>query len=295
MTVLPHHTSHHTTLQCLRSGTVMAIPWSTPSYSSQRHQRGEHRDTAQVQREKLDRASRLLLGAMIEAYDVLSQLQAELGCEVQQNENIPALRQFVQDINTHSQTISYLSQSPVNNTVPVVTSDKPVLAHTDITVQAAEKDQGESQGDCQGDGVISEPQQCVGDLSSLPDIVASIRSETTSLPALPDLIQHSNFNCKTPKISWRPKRSRPKFRIIKPVEVEKVRRSQSRPNISWKEAGTKLSELADHYSSTELSPEDRASRHVRQSDTDHLISNVFKCVQAVGLLLIMKKIDQMLK
>ena len=60
----------------------------------------------------MDRASRLLLGAMIEAYDVLSQLQAEMGCEVEQNENIPVLRQFVEDINTHSQTISYLSQHP---------------------------------------------------------------------------------------------------------------------------------------------------------------------------------------
>ena len=236
---------------------------------------------------------------MIEAYDVLSQLQAEMGCEVEQNENIPALRQFVLDINTHSQTISYLSQTAVNTTVPVVpvvTSDKPVVAHTDITVEAEQKDQddsqGDCQGDCQGDGVISEPQQCVGDLSSLPDLVPTITSETTPLP---DLIQHSNFNYKTPKISWRPKRSRPKFRILKAVEFEKVRRSQTRPNISWKEAGAKLSELADNFSSTEQPPEDRRSRHFRQSDTNLLINNVFKCVQAVGLLLIMKKIDQMLK
>ena len=155
--------------------------------------------------------------------------------------------------------------------------------------------QGESQGDCQGDGVISEPQPCVVALSSLPDIVPSLAPITSDTSPLPDLLQHSNFNTKTPKISWRPKRSRPKFRITRPLEVEKVRRSQTRPNITWKEAGAKLSELADNYSSTELSPVDRSSRHVRQSDTDHLINNVFKCVQAVGLLLIMKKIDKMLK
>ena len=80
-----------------------------------------------------------------------------------------------------------------------------------------------------------------------------------------------------------------------------MRRSQTRPNISWKQAGVKLSELADNFSSVELSPEDRASRQVRQSvdgqktDTEHLINNVFKCIQAVGLFLIMKKIDKMLK
>ena len=275
----------------------MAIPWSAPSYSTQRHQRGEQRDTTQVQKEKLDRASRLLLGAMIEAYDVLSQLQAEMGCEVEQNGNIPALRQFVEDINTHSQTISYLSQTTGVNTV-TVTAEKPVVAHTDITVED-HKDQGDSQGDsdgdCQGDGVISDPQPCVGDLSSLPDIVPSLASMTSETSPLPDLLQHSNFTYKTPKISWRPKRSRPKFRISRPLEAEKVRRSQTRPSITWKEAGAKLSELADNYSWPEQSPVDRSSRHVRQSDTDHLINNVFKCVQAVGLLLIMKKIDKMLK
>ena len=245
----------------------------------------------------MDRASRLLLGAMIEAYDVLSQLQAEMGCEVEENENIPVLRQFVEDINTHSQTISYLSQHPPqqteDNPLPVheMTADKPVLTNTDITVEETLKErEGDCHGDCQSDGV-----------GHLPDIVPAIRSDTSSLP---DLVQHSNINnshCKTPKISWRPKRSRPKFRISKPLEVEKVRRSQTRPNISWKQAGVKLSELADNFSSVELSPEDRTSRQVRQSvdgqktDTEHLINNVFKCIQAVGLFLIMKKIDKMLK
>ena len=279
----------------------MAIPWSAPTYSSQRHQRGDHRDTTQVQREKLDRASRLLLGAMIEAYDVLSQLQGEMGCEVEQNTNIPVLRQFVEDINTHSQTITYLSQSGVK-TEPVVTRDKPVLANTDITVEAHTDgdSQGDSHGDCQSDGVTSEPQQCVGDLTSLPDIVPNITSDITSLP---DLIPHSNINSfnKTPKISWRPKRNRPKFKISKSVEVDKVRRSERRPKMSWREAGVKLCDLADNLTSTGFHPEDGTSRQDRhsvdqqKSDTDHLINNVFKCVQAVGLLLIMKKIDNMLK
>ena len=85
----------------------------------------------QVQREKLDRASRLLLGAMIEAYDVLSQLQTEMGCEVEENENIPVLRQFVEDINTHSNTISYLSQSgvqPVPEPEVLPEPEKPLVA-----------------------------------------------------------------------------------------------------------------------------------------------------------------------
>ena len=238
---------------------------------------------------------------MIEAYDVLSQLQTEMGCEVEENENIPVLRQFVEDINTHSNTISYLAQTgaqPVPEPEVLPEPEKPVVALTDITVEASQK---ESEGDCQSDGAPSEPGQCVGDLSSLPDIVPATRSESRTLPDLLQQSSNNNTNCKTPKISWRPKRSRPKFRISKPVEVERVRRSQSRPNISWKEAGVKLAELADNYSSVELNPEDRASRPVRQSvdqqksDSDHLINNVLKCVQAVGLFLIMKKIDKMLK
>ena len=85
------------------------------------------------------------------------------------------------------------------------------------------------------------------------------------------------------------------------MEAEKVLRSERSPNISWKLAGIKLSELADNFASTEPEPEDRAVRAVRRSvgqqrsDADSLINNVFKCVQAVGLLLIMKKIDKMLK
>ena len=95
--------------------------------------------------------------------------------------------------------------------------------------------------------------------------------------------------------------SRPKFKISKSVEIEKVTRSEKRPKMSWRESGVKLCVLADNFSSTAFHPEDGTSRQDRhsvdqqKSDTDYLINNFFKCVQAVGLLLIMKKVDNMLK
>ena len=296
----------------------MAIPWSTPKNSS----RGENRDSKQVQREKLDRASRLLLGAMIEAYDVLSQLQAEMGCDVEENENIPVLRQFVEDINTHSQTISYLSQQ-----TPKLEEkcEEESQSNTELTESPGPVEEREEKPE----GGDEEDSKCPE--VSLPDIVPVLTSSLPPLPplpALPDLIPSSK---KTPKISCRARKAerRPRgFRLttLSDPELHRTKKYWSSAQLTWREVGTKLSELS-RYGEKPARPTQRRRSNVtevvrnnhnpslnsdqpdctptppplpdqlHQTDLNSglMINNVLKVVQVFGLFLIVKKFENLLK
>ena len=199
---------------------------------------------------------------MIEAYDVLSQLSQEAGCDVQDNQNVATLRQFVEEANTPRKT----EDSVVTSTHTVGQVGHP------------------------GDQMDRDAPKCEGLVVTLPDIVPSVAAHRVDLP---DIIADSLDSAKTPKISWRPKKTRPKFRISRPMEPP---RGRNWSDLTWKQAGARLSQVASRFSSGEQRREDRERASPdSQTDTELLISNVFKCVQALGLLLVMKKINNMLK
>ena len=95
----------------------------------------------QVQIQKLDRASRLLLGALIEAHDILQQLQAE--CENPEEnvvdtsvrENIERVRHFTQVISVPK---NELTSTADNQATPIQDNDIVPDENKDIDNKASD-------------------------------------------------------------------------------------------------------------------------------------------------------------
>ena len=308
----------------------MAIPWSAPSYSSQRHEAGGQRDVRQVQREKLNRASRLLLGAMIEAYDVLSQLQAEVGCDVQDNRNIASLREFVniqhgqsqnqepaENITPHQPEKSESSEGNIELSVTCQTpADCQLKASPVAAAESPDTEEDREHIDNTGDTPCPE--------LSLPDIVPVVSNQLQT----PDIILTSK---KTPKISCRGRKTRPKFRLTNLNELHRTKKSSTPSQMTWKDVGSKLGEVSKKWqkpcghagrrrsvADVPRNNQDQDSPPCSSSDQPDwslfpvhppppppppsddlssglLINNVLKVVQVFGLYLIVKKFENLLK
>ena len=268
----------------------------------------------QVQREKLDRASRLLLGALIEAYDVLSQLQAEVGSEVQENRHLQTLREYIQDDQPRDNIDNRNQEEKSEARTIELTCDSPAERELKAGSVAAEES-GEEETDHQTDG-----QKEV----SLPDIVPVI----TTQQAIPDIIVSSR---KTPKISsCRVRKTKPRFRLSTLNELQRTKRSWTgSQNMSWKEVGSRLNHVSQKWqkSPTQARRRRRSNSDVTRNDQepdtrpclqndqtdwsppppapvpaspapshqDSLFNNVLKVVQVFGLYLIVKKFENILK
>eukprot|EP00090_Calanus_glacialis_P008167 TRINITY_DN16492_c0_g1_i1.p1 TRINITY_DN16492_c0_g1~~TRINITY_DN16492_c0_g1_i1.p1 ORF type:complete len:326 (+),score=60.07 TRINITY_DN16492_c0_g1_i1:183-1160(+) len=323
----------------------MAIPWSSPTYSRYRANRGEPPQTSnggrQVQIEKLDRASRLLLGALIEAHDVLQQLQAESesgdqgAVNASVEANIERVRQFAQVIREPKNELTNTTSDNQVASTPKKQKDI-VPANNDIDTKASDKNNG-----CEVAPTFTPVPTFVR--NTLPDLVQNVQVSDSYVPnkfdlnaPLPDLLMGSNLSPKaiTPRKKFSPKKYAPRkkkvFKLTTLEEMQMTKTSQDNLNpISWKDAGSKLSDVAkswdfarrpslpnvrnnvdvhprDHHLARrhslarwmrgELSHDDRLSsvdENESSKKTDILLSSVFRVVQAVGLFLIIRKVENM--
>ena len=149
----------------------------------------------QVHVQKLNRASRLLLGALVEAFEVLNDLQRECGEEESVNNNVEIVRELLRrqsPLSSSSATSSVISNNqqtqgslPENNELTVTTTDQ------DNHEMDKDQKQPKDKTDCK---VVSTPEKTVSEISTftLPDIVHCSSNVKLCSPntrsQLPDLV-----------------------------------------------------------------------------------------------------------
>jgi len=327
----------------------MAIPWSSPTYSRYRANRGDPPQTAnsarQVQVQKLDRASRLLLGALLEAHDVLQSLQTDVSADNEDHgavnssveANIERVKKFALEISEPKIELTKDNQEAATSS-PSKKKDIVPVEQNDIESKASDKNEK-----CDATHSSNPVPTIVS--NSLPDLVQNIQVSDTYVPTkddlnapLPDLLMTgSSMSPKaiTPRKKFSPKKYSPrKKKVFKLTTLEELQRTKSSeekhlPRLSWRDAGIKLNDVAKSWDSArrqslpnvrnnvdmhprdhhlvqqrtlvqwmrgDLSRDDRLlgdDENESSKKTDILISGVFRVVQAVGLFLIIRKVENM--
>ena len=244
----------------------------------------------QVQVEKLNRASRLLLGALIEAHDVLEALNLETGnvaaASASVSENIERVRMF---------SLKTVEQKTENE----LELPKEVPANQNESPAAPE--------------VIPEPRaaNCEIEQAILPDVVPiSAVLSKNDLSNMPDLISSTDTpRKKTPKkLASKRKKS---FRLTEALtsgEREGAGRRR-RTSLTWTEAGAKLREISTATPTRRRSlpapPTRRYSTNVSLDQVDFppepeeedpllsTVDTVLRIVQVVGVWYILRKVENM--
>ena len=261
----------------------------------------------QIPIEQLNRASRLLLGSLLEAHDILQQLHAAQGVpspvEQQTKDNIERVRRLstqiseTEDVKEPKQeeretTVTEYNENPTNELPPAITEQD----------SAATK--------------ASDPTSIMH--PAMPDLVPELTPTTPTknkkdLKNLPDLLYSI---LPTPRKRATPPRKGPspakaKRKVFRLSTLQELRQPPTRHQpLTWTEAGAKLSEVAGSWRQAVTSTtRNTASTSRRRSSvqevndvteeeeckTKTVLSGVVKIVSCVSLYLIVRKMESLLK
>ena len=295
--------------------------------------------------QKLDRASRLLLGALLEAHDVLQSLQTEVSADNEDQgavnssveANIERVKKFALEISEPKIELTKDNQGACTSSTSKKKDIVPV-EQNDIQNKASDNNDM-----CD----VTESSNPVPTIvsNSLPDLVQNVQVSDSYVPTkddlnapLPDLLlTGSTMSPKavTPRKKFSPKKYLPRkkkvFKLTTLEELQRTKTSEEKqsPRLSWRDAGIKLGEVANSWDSArrqslpnvrnnvDMHPRDqhlvqqhtlvqwmrgdlaRDDRSLAEDEneaskkTDILLSGVFRVVQAVGLFLIIRKVENM--
>ena len=270
----------------------------------------------QIPIEQLNRASRLLLGALLEAHDILEQLHTNAGStspvQQQTKENIERVRRLSQS--TSDPTVEPTAEekkeekpaAKVDTTEQISRNE---TSNIELPPRSTESDGRRSSSAAKASDTPSPPRPSSTSRPPMPDLVTELTTPTKTHDLkshLPDLVQPT---LPTPRKRSPPRRLVPAktrrkvFRLSTLQELAGPRACPPSP-MSWKEAGSKLAEVAGSWrSSRGSSPPPRRlpinqgveEQQEGEKMTKTLVSSVVKIVSCVSLYLIVRKVESLLQ
>ena len=217
----------------------------------------------QVQVQKLNRASRLLLGALIEAYDVLQQLQAEYQHDGREPDAgvVVNLKKLNSLVTGNSVTQNQPSEEPRNNNeLTIASADNQIIVPKDDqnTKDSEEKDSTEQHDKDEKVGVVTQVSPSLPDIVMNPAAIVRTPVSRGHVSNMPDIIMDTLHATK--KTSPR-KTPRKVFRLNTLREMHqrqsKTTKDTTTPTVApltWSEAGAKLRNVASTWETLERGP-----------------------------------------
>ena len=268
----------------------------------------------QVPIDQLNRASRLLLGALLEAHDMLEQMHSAHGSvpQVEQSvkENIERVRRLSTEITLSEEQEPERKREKEPD---AAASTNPISeeTHNELPVPVCPPS---TESDCAAKASASHPTTTTR--PSVPDVVPelSISPTKNDLTDIPDVLHPAVSRRRMPpRKSPGTKPSRRRIFRLNTLQEIQTSKKVSRPlPLTWTEAGAKLAEVAKSWRSnkpgitTAVSPvrqhnrDASASRNTEEENWDGgttkmLVTGVVKIVSCVSLYLIVRKMESLLK
>ena len=262
----------------------------------------------------MNRASRLLLGALLEAHDILEQLHANTGSsspvEQQTKENIERVRRLSQstsDTTVEPTAEEKREEKPATKVDTTEQISRNETSNIELPPRSTESDGRRSWSAAKASDPPSPPSPPSTSSPPMPDLVTELTTPTKThdlKPHLPDLVQPAlpTPRKRSPPRRLVPAKSRRKvFRLSTLQELAGPRTCPPSP-LSWRDAGSKLAEVAGSWKATRGSPPPPrrpTSQGVEEQEgekmTKTLVSNVVKIVSCVSLYLIVRKVESLLQ
>ena len=271
----------------------------------------------QIPIDQLNRASRLLLGALLEAHDMLEQLHVSQGVaspvEHQTKENIERVRRLSTEISaTEAKAMEQVAVEEEMARQEVQQEEVMTTTQDNLSNSATTSNNELPRTAQDGAPKASDPSP-TRVRPTMPDLVPELtptKPKNDLSSGLPDLLHAATLPTprkRTPgrKFTIPSKSRRQVFRLSTLQEMAKSRGPQP---ITWAEAGSKLAEVAGSLRSPVVGPPNRSiSGSLSPSQTRSggggggegkskmILSGVVQIVSCVSLYLIVRKMESLLK
>ena len=277
--------------------------------------------------DQLNRASRLLLGALLEAHDMLEQMHTDSGSvpNVEQSvkENIERVRRLSTEITLSEDARKNLAEEAKDKkkeekapeAAATAASTNPISEETPNNELPVPVCLPSTETDCAAKASVSDQTTT----TRMPDVVPELTHHTPTkndLTNIPDVLHTAVSRRRVPprkSPGTKPTSRRRVFRLNTLQELQASKKAARPQPLTWTEAGAKLAEVAGSWRSnnpaiaTAANPgrhqarDASASRRVNsEEDWDGgtakvFVTGVVKIVSCVSLYLIVRKMESLLK
>ena len=277
--------------------------------------------------DQLNRASRLLLGALLEAHDMLEQMHTDSGSvpDVEQSvkDNIERVRRLSTEITLSEDARKNLAgeakdKKKEEKTAPeaAAASTKPISEETPNNELPVPVCLPSTEADCAAKASVSDQTTT----TRMPDVVPELTHHTPTkndLTNIPDVLHTAVSRRRVPprkSPGTKPTSRRRVFRLNTLQELQASKKAARPQPLTWTEAGAKLAEVAGSWRSnnsaiaTAANPgrhqarDASASRRLNTEEENWdggtakvFVTGVVKIVSCVSLYLIVRKMESLLK
>ena len=277
--------------------------------------------------DQLNRASRLLLGALLEAHDMLEQMHTDSGSvpDVEQSvkDNIERVRRLSTEITLSEDARKNLAEKDKRKeekapeAAATAASTNPISEETPNNELPVPVCLPSTEADCAAKASVSDPTTT----TRMPDVVPELTHHTPTkndLTNIPDVLHTAVSRRRVPprkSPGTKPTSRRRVFRLNTLQELQASKKAARPQPLTWTEAGAKLAEVAGSWRSnnpeaiaTAANPgrhqarDASASRRVNTEEENWdggtakvFVTGVVKIVSCVSLYLIVRKMESLLK
>ena len=273
----------------------------------------------QIPIDQLNRASRLLLGALLEAHDMLEQLHVSQGVaspvENQTKENIERVRRLSTEISaTEAKAIEQVAveEEMARQEMARQEQEEVMTTTQDNLSNSATTSNNELPRTAQDGAPKASDPSPTRVRPTMPDLVPELtptKPKNDLSSGLPDLLHATTLPTPRKRTPGRkftiPSKSR--RRVFRLSTLQEMAKSRGPQPITWAEAGSKLAEVAGSLRSPVVGPpnrsisgslspsQSRSGDGCEEGKSKMILSGVVQIVSCVSLYLIVRKMESLLK